>query len=316
MSNAIHTAYQAVSAEVGRAVVGQEPTVEMLFAALVSGGHVLVEGYPGTAKTLLVRALAAAVSGRFGRIQFTPDLMPADITGTSIFNPADRTFEFRHGPVFADILLADEINRAPSKTQAALLEAMQERSVTVDGRSHALSPAFTVFATQNPIEYEGTYPLPEAQLDRFTVKVLIDYPVADAERAVVAKYRDGVLVHEMPASIKPAASVDQIVGLRKEVHAVRAEDGIVGYCVDLTRQTRQWPTIAVGASPRAAISLLLLSKALAAIRGRDFVVPDDVKGCAPAVLRHRVVLKPEAEIEGTRADDVVRDLIQAVKVPK
>ncbi len=316
MSKAINDAYQAVGEEVARAVIGQQEALEMLFAAFVAGGHVLIEGYPGTAKTLLVRTLAASVAGKFGRIQFTPDLMPADITGTSIFNPADRTFEFRQGPVFADVLLADEINRAPAKTQSALLEAMQERAVTVDGKSHALSPAFTVFATQNPIEYEGTYPLPEAQLDRFMIKVLMEYPALEAERSVVATYRNGVMVHDLPASIKPRATVEQIVGLRKEVHTVRAEDGIVAYCVDLTRQTRQWPSIAVGASPRAAIALLLLSKALAAIRGRDFVVPDDVKGCAPAVLRHRVVLRPEAEIEGTRADDVVRDLIQAVKVPK
>jgi MoxR-like ATPase len=309
--------YQAVAEEVGRAVVKQEQVIETLFAAILAGGHVLLEGYPGTAKTLAVRALAAAVAGKFGRIQFTPDLMPADITGTSIFNPGDRTFEFRQGPVFADLLLADEINRAPSKTQSALLEAMQERFVTVDGRSWPLPAAFTVFATQNPIEYEGTYPLPEAQLDRFMVKVLVDYPDAEGERTMLTKYRDGIIVHDLPSTtIKPRTTVQEVVSLRQAVHQVRAEDAIVSYCVDLTRQTRQWPAIAVGASPRAAIGLLLLSKALAAIRGRDFVVPDDVKGCAPAVLRHRVILRAESEIEGVKADDVVRDLIQAVKVPK
>src|SRR5262245_45776326 len=226
--------YRAVAEEVGRAVVKQERNLETLFAAVLAGGHVLLEGNPGTAKTLAVRTLAAAVAGKFGRIQFTPDLMPADITGTSIFNPADRSFEFRHGPVFADLLLADEINRAPSKTQAALLEAMQERAVTVDGRSWPLPPAFTVFATQNPIEYEGTYPLPEAQLDRFMVKVLVGYPDADGEREMLTKYRDGVLVHELPtAGIKPQTTVDALVALRQEVHRVRAEDTIVAYCVDL-----------------------------------------------------------------------------------
>ncbi len=309
--------YRAVAEEVGRAVIGQDAALEMLFATTAAGGHALLEGFPGTAKTLAVRALAAAIGGKYSRIQFTPDLMPADITGTSIFNPADRAFEFRPGPVFADLLLADEINRAPSKTQSALLEAMQERRVSADGRSHELPPAFTVFATQNPIEYEGTYPLPEAQLDRFMVKILISYPEADAEKTMLGKYRDGVMIHDLPtAAIKPRTSIPELLALRQELHAVRAEDSIVAYCVDLVRQTRQWPAISVGASPRAAISLLLLSKALAAMRGRDFVVPDDVKGCTPAVLRHRVILRAEAEVEGTRVDDVVRDLIAAVKVPK
>jgi len=308
--------YKAVAGEVGRAVVGQDAALQTLFATVIAGGHALLEGYPGTAKTLAVRALAAAIGGRYSRIQFTPDLMPADITGTSVFNPADRTFEFRPGPVFADLLLADEINRAPSKTQSSLLEAMQERRVTADGKPHDLPPAFTVFATQNPIEYEGTYPLPEAQLDRFMVKIVIAYPEADHERVMLSRYRDGVMIHELPSKISPRVSVEDVLALRQEVHAIRAEDAIVAYCVDLVRQTRQWPAITVGASPRAAISLLLLAKAVAALGGRDFVIPDDVKGCAPAVLRHRVILRAEAEIEGTRADDVVRDLINAVKVPK
>jgi MoxR-like ATPase len=315
VANQIGTAYAGVREEIGRALIGQEAVAEMMFATILAGGHALLEGYPGTAKTLAVRALAAALGGKYSRIQFTPDLMPADITGTSVFNPADRVFEFRPGPIFADLLLADEINRAPSKTQSALLEAMQERRVTADGTSHALPPAFTVFATQNPIEYEGTYPLPEAQLDRFMVKILVGYPELGDEQTMLSRYRDGVMIHDLPG-LKPRLSVQDLLKLRGEVHAVRAEDGIVAYCVDLVRQTRQWPAISVGASPRAAISLLLLSKALAALRGRDFVVPDDVKGCAPPVLRHRVVLRAESEIEGTRADDVVRDLIGAVKVPK
>jgi len=315
VANQIGTAYAGVREEIGKALIGQDAVAEMMFATILAGGHALLEGYPGTAKTLAVRALAAALGGKYSRIQFTPDLMPADITGTSVFNPADRVFEFRPGPIFADLLLADEINRAPSKTQSALLEAMQERRVTADGTPHALPPAFTVFATQNPIEYEGTYPLPEAQLDRFMVKILVGYPELKDEQVMLARYRDGVMIHDLPG-LKPRLSVQDLLQLRAAVHAVRAEDGIVAYCVELVRQTRQWPAISVGASPRAAISLLLLSKALAALRGRDFVVPDDVKGCAPPVLRHRVVLRAESEIEGTRADDVVRDLIGAVKVPK
>ncbi|MBI4565543.1 MAG: MoxR family ATPase [Planctomycetes bacterium] len=317
MTMRIGEGYAAVREEFDRAVIGLDSTLEMLFATLLAGGHALLEGYPGTAKTLAVRALAASVGGRYARIQFTPDLMPADITGTSVFNPADRTFTFRPGPVFADIVLADEINRAPSKTQAALLEAMQERRVTADGRPHELPRSFTVFATQNPIEYEGTYPLPEAQLDRFMVKIAIGYPEAPHEREMLARYRDGVLIHELPSgALKPRLSIEDLLALRGEVHAVRAEDAIVAYCVDVVRQTRDWPAIAVGASPRAAVNLLLLSKALAAVRGRDYVVPDDVKGCALPVLRHRVMLRAETEVEGTREDDVVRDVIGAVKVPK
>ncbi len=309
--------FEALRGEVRKAVVGQEEAIRQVFAAVLAGGHVLLEGFPGTAKTLMARAFALAMKGAFARVQFTPDLMPADITGTSVFNPETRQFEFRRGPVFTDLLLADEINRAPAKTQAALLEAMQERRVTADGTPHALSPVFTVLATQNPIEYEGTYPLPEAQLDRFMLKVLVPYPEAADERAMLARYRDGVLIHDIDTlGIEARTTVAELERLRGEVHRVVAEDAMVGYVADIVRQTRNWPAISVGASPRAGVALLLVSKASAALAGRAYVTPDDVKGAAPSVLRHRVLLKPESEIEGVKPDDSIRDLLGSVKVPK
>ncbi len=303
--------------EIKKAIVGQDDVLEQLLAAILAGGHVLLEGLPGTAKTLMVRALSRVFRGRFARVQFTPDLMPADITGTSIFNPEKRQFEFRPGPVFTDFLLADEINRAPAKTQAALLEAMQERRVTADGQGHPLPPVFTTLATQNPIEYEGTYPLPEAQLDRFMLKILVTYPSAEEERSMLARYRDGAILHEVESlDLNPQATTDEIVRLRGVLGQVVVEDALLTYVSEIVRQTRNWASIAVGASPRAGVSLLLVSRALAAIRGRAYVIPDDVKSMAAPVLRHRVLLKPETEIEGTKTDHVIRDLLATVKVPK
>jgi MoxR-like ATPase len=313
----IRTVFEAVGAEVRKAIVGQDDVLEQVQAAILAGGHVLLEGLPGTAKTLLVRALSSVIHGRFSRVQFTPDLMPADITGTSVFNPEKRVFEFRPGPIFADLLLADEINRAPAKTQAALLEAMQERRVTADGTSHRLPSVFTTLATQNPIEYEGTYPLPEAQLDRFMLKILVNYPGQDEERSMLARYRDGQLLHDVESlKLEARTSTEEIVGFRSLLPQVTAEDSVLAYISDIVRQTRNWPSIAVGASPRAGVALLLVTRAIAALRGRAYVIPDDVKSIAPAVLRHRLLLKPEAEIEGMRTDHVIRDLLAAVKVPK
>ncbi len=309
--------FEAVKAEVRKAIVGQDEVLDQVGVALLAGGHVLLEGLPGTAKTLMARAFACALRCRFTRVQFTPDLMPADITGTSVFDHGKREFEFRPGPVFTDLLLADEINRAPAKTQAALLEAMQERRVTSDGRPMPLSPVFTALATQNPVEYEGTYPLPEAQLDRFLLKVLVSYPSAADERALLGRYRDGRMLHEVESlGIEPRTSAEEIVKLRLALGGVAAEDAILAYVADIIRQTRDWAAVSVGASPRAGVALLMAARASAALRGRAFVIPDDVKALAAPVLRHRLLLKPESEIEGVRPDDVVRDLLAAVKVPK
>src|SRR5215216_6004887 len=289
--------------ELGKVVVGQDAVVEQLLVALLAEGHALVEGVPGTGKTLLVKTLARIVGADFGRIQFTPDLMPSDITGTNVFNTATASFSLRRGPVFTDILLADEINRTPPKTQAALLEAMEERQVTIDGEQHRLSPLFTVFATQNPIEYEGTYPLPEAQLDRFLLKIIVAYPSADEELRIVANWNEGFNARRLDdIDIRPIGDLAAILGCRSQVRSVTVEEGIQRYIVSIIRATRNAINISWGASPRAAVALLLSSKALAALRGRSFVTPDDVKEITKPVLRHRIMLRSEAEIEGVSAD--------------
>jgi MoxR-like ATPase len=297
--------------------VGQDEVLEQVLIALLTEGHALIEGVPGTAKTLLVKVLSLAIGSRFGRIQFTPDLMPADVTGTNIFNMATSTFTLRHGPVFTDLLLADEINRTPPKTQAALLEAMEERQVTIDGEPHELSPLFTVLATQNPIEYEGTYPLPEAQLDRFMLKIIVSYPSADEELRVVANWNAGFNAHRLDRlNIQPISDAAVVLSCRSQVRDVTVEDGVQRYIVSIIRGTRSAVNVSWGASPRAAVALLLCSKALAAIRGRTFVTPDDVKEIAKPVLRHRIVLRSEAEIEGVSPDQVLDEVIAGIDVPR
>ena len=280
-------------------------------------GHILIEGVPGTGKTLAVKSLARILNAGFNRIQFTPDLMPSDVTGTNIYNLTTGAFTLRQGPVFTDILLADEINRTPPKTQAALLEAMEERQVTIDGEQHRLSPLFTVFATENPIEYEGTYPLPEAQLDRFLLKVLIDYPTVEEEARVVSNWDSGFSARRLEQiDVRPLPEPAAVMRCRAEVRAARMEPGVQRYLVELVRRTREHPSVAYGASPRASVALLLCSKALAAMSGRDFATPDDVKSVAPATLRHRISLRAEAELDGATPDAVIADILNTVEVPR
>lgn len=303
--------------ELRKTIVGQDDVIEQLLVAILAEGHALIEGVPGTAKTLMVKTLAHIIGAQYSRIQFTPDLMPSDITGTNVFNVQTSQFNLRHGPVFTDILLADEINRTPPKTQAALLEAMEERQTTIDGDRYPLSPLFTVLATENPIEYEGTYPLPEAQLDRFLMKILIDYPEQSDEEEIVARWDAGFSArHLQNVQIARLPDPTVIQNCRAEVRAMRMEPGVQKYIVEIVRRTRSHPTILYGGSPRASVALLLCSKALAAIRGRDFPTPDDVRDVALPVLRHRLALRAEAELDGATADAVVSDIIKTVEVPR
>ena len=311
------TLLDRVRQSVSQYVVGQEATVHDALVAYLARGHVLIEGVPGTAKTLLVRALAAALGLRFSRIQFTPDLMPSDVTGVNVLRDPAKGFEFQPGPVFTDLLLGDEINRAPAKTQAALLEAMAERQVTVDGVSRPLGDAFTVFATQNPVEHEGTYPLPEAQLDRFLVKTVMPYPTREAELELLARYDAGFDAERLVAAdMKSALGSADAVSIRRLVDGVRVAPEVRVYIADITRSTREERMLSLGASPRATVALFRAARAAAVLEGRDFVTPDDVKGVTPAVLRHRINLAPELEVEGRSADDVLGALLARVRVPE
>ncbi len=303
--------------ELHKVVVGQDEVIEQILVAILAEGHALIEGVPGTAKTLTVKTLARIIGAGFSRIQFTPDLMPSDITGTNVFDARTAEFSLRRGPIFTDILLGDEINRTPPKTQAALLEAMEERQTTIDGDRYLLSPIFTVLATENPIEYEGTYPLPEAQLDRFLLKILLDYPNAEEEFEVVARWDGGFNARDLAkVEIIPLADRGVIAACRNEVKQMRMETGIQKYCVDLVRKTRNHPSVLYGASPRASVALLLCAKALAAIRGRDFPTPDDVRDISRPVLRHRLALRAEAELDGSTTDAVISDILQSTEVPR
>ncbi|HXG68211.1 MAG TPA: MoxR family ATPase [Blastocatellia bacterium] len=308
---------ESIKNELRKVIVGQDDVIDQVLIAILVEGHALIEGVPGTAKTLLVKTLARVMGAHFGRIQFTPDLMPADVTGTNIFNMGTSTFTLRQGPIFTDLLLADEINRTPPKTQAALLEAMEERQVTIDGEMHKLSPLFTVLATQNPIEYEGTYPLPEAQLDRFMLKILVDYPSEEEERQVAANWNAGFNPRRLEdLGIEPLHDPAALLECRARIRHIVVEEGILRYIVAIVRGTRNALNISWGASPRATVALLLCAKALAALRGRGFVTPDDVKDIAKPVLRHRIVLRSEAEIEGASPDQVLDEVIGGIEVPR
>ena len=307
----------AVRGEIGKAIVGQEETVSHLIVALVAGGHVLLEGPPGTAKTFLAQCFAAATGLDFGRIQFTPDLLPGDILGSNLFNFQTSQFTLTHGPIFRELLLADEINRTPPKTQAALLEAMQERRVTLDGRTHELPENFMVVATQNPIESQGVYPLPEAQLDSFAFKLVVPYPSAEEEEAIVARFgARGGPPRPADHGVSQVADAAAIAAARAAVEAVTLSAEVIAYAVALVRATRTSADIASGASPRAAVLLAHAACARAALEGRDYVLPDDVKALATAVLRHRLLLSPAAEIEGRQVEELVAGLIEAVEAPR
>ena len=301
-------------AQVHRIVIGQEETITLSFLALCLGGHVLIEGVPGTAKTLLARTIAQLVGGTFKRIQFTPDLMPSDIVGTSVYEIATSSFRMRLGPIFANIVLADEVNRAPAKTQSALLEAMEEKQVTLEGDARPLPDPFLVLATQNPVEYEGTYPLPEAELDRFLFKAIMRYPDATEEHAILRAHDQGQPLSEVGGLERlPAAA---LADARAEVDRVTVEDSVLDYVVRIVAETRKSPDLLLGASPRAGVHLLAAARATARLAGRAFVTPDDVAAVAPAVLRHRLILRPEAELERFRPDDAVQAALAGVPVPR
>ncbi len=309
--------FEKMRQEAQKVIVGQEELFKLVVVSFFTGGHVLLEGVPGTAKTLVAKTLAMLVSGEFSRVQFTPDLMPSDIVGTSVYDSATNQFNLKRGPVFTNVLLADEINRAPAKTQSALLECMEERQVSIDGVRHELSPPFMVLATQNPVEYEGTYPLPEAQLDRFLFKLHVVYPGREMERQILMNYHEGFDATQLEnAGVESVVDKDSLLQCQEEIQAVTVEDAIFDYIVSLAEASRDSPELVLGGSPRASIALLLASKTYAALEGRSYIVPDDVKLLTPHVYRHRVLLKPEAEIEGLSADNVIEQLLASAEIPR
>jgi len=311
----LQNAVSHLKREIGKVIVGQDRMIELLLAGLLADGHVLIEGVPGVAKTLTAKLLARAVSTGFSRIQFTPDLMPSDVTGTSVFNPKETIFQFRHGPIFSNIVLIDEINRAPAKTQAALFEVMEEKQVTVDGATYPLQAPFMVVATQNPIEQEGTYHLPEAQLDRFLFKINVSYPSTQEELKVLLHHHNTSLKN-MVYEVQPVISAEDLKSLRDQVRNIHIEEKLLVFITTIVSGTRNNKNIYLGASPRASIGILNGAKAIAAMRGRDFVTPDDIIFVAPPVLRHRIVITPEKEMEGASADSIIDQLIHSVEIPR
>jgi len=314
--NAVPELVRHLREEMSKVVVGQDELRNQCVVALLCRGHVLLEGVPGIAKTLTVKALSRLMGLGFQRVQCTSDLMPADIVGTNILNMATSAFQLHQGPVFTDLLLVDEVNRMPPRTQAALLECMEEHQVTIDGKTYPLSQFFTVFATQNPIEFEGTYPLPEAQLDRFLLKLRVTYPAAKDEVQLLANVQNGFESRELEKMNLTPIAPGLLEQAQQEVKSVTVQEALFSYIVQIARRTRDWPSLSLGASPRAAVSLMAVSKAFAAMDGRDYVIPDDVKASARPVLRHRIMLRPEADLEGITPDQVLEDVLRAVEVPK
>ncbi|WP_129595692.1 AAA family ATPase [Anaerophilus nitritogenes] len=305
-----------IKKELKKVIVEQDEVIDLILISIFTKGHALLEGVPGLGKTLLIKSLAKTMGIDFKRVQFTPDLMPSDITGASIYNTKEREFEFKKGPIFTNLLLGDEINRTPPKTQAGLLQAMEEKMVTMDGISYPLSDPFILFATQNPIEYEGTYPLPEALLDRFLMKIYIDYPSVEGEIEVIKRYHEGFDKTLEKVCIEKIGSIEDILACQEEVQKVLVEDDLFSYIVEIIKETRQSPFIEVGSSPRGSIALLKASKANALLMERDFLIPEDIKKMAYPVLRHRLILKPEAYVEGVQTEDVIREILSNVKVPR
>ena len=306
---------QQLRDSIAQIVVGQTEAVDLLLTSIVAGGHVLIEGVPGVAKTLTARLLARLIDARFSRVQFTPDLMPSDVLGTTVFNMKSSEFDFHPGPVFADIVLVDEINRAPAKTQAALFEVMEERQVTIYGKTHAMGDVFTIIATQNPVEQEGTYKLPEAQLDRFVMKITMGYPSVDEEVAILDSKKQGMRFAHLD-EVQPVLSIDELLHMRAQVGNVRADASLLRYIAEIAQQTRQSKAVYLGASPRASVAVLATSKAYAMINGRDFVTPDDIKFVVPYVYQHRLMLTAEAEMQGFTPFKVAQMLMDKVEVPK
>jgi MoxR-like ATPase len=317
MSEQITETFERLLEELNKVIIGQRPIMEQALVAFFAGGHILLEGVPGLAKTLFAKTLARTLSSGFRRIQFTPDLMPSDILGTNVFDLQSKSFSFVAGPIFTDVLLADEINRTPPKTQSALLEAMEERQITVDGVPHKLAAHFFVIATQNPLEYEGTFPLPEAQVDRFLMKIVIRYPQENEEQEILRRYHGGFqLQSPEQLGVRQVIDAETIAATRQSAEAVIVKDEIFRYIVQIVQATRTSTRLTLGASPRASLALLRAAKVLAALRGRDFVTPDDIKEVASPILRHRLILKPEAEIEGHNADSMIAHVLGEVPVPR
>lgn len=312
----LQASVEAIRSEIGKVIVGQTQAIDLLLTALLADGHVLIEGVPGVAKTLTAKLLAKTISIQFSRIQFTPDLIPSDVLGTSIYNPQLSDFEFRQGPIFANLVLIDEINRSPAKTQAALFEVMEERQITVDGTTYHMTEPFMVLATQNPVEQEGTYRLPEAQLDRFLFKIIINYPDLADETNILRGHHERRNLADALEAIQPVLSPEQLVELRAQVHRVHVEDKLFDYIAQIVHSTRANKSLYLGASPRASVALLNSAKALATLRGRDFITPEDVQELAASVLRHRIILTPEREMEGATADEVIAQVVQKIEVPR